>query len=159
MTKARRLDPPGNVRWEITVEPSSDADVTIVLAETADCDDQRAICTEDGRMLSAEVTLTVAGPVEEEEQTSPQNNPATGAPAITGTAQVGQTLTANTTGITDVDGLNNVFYSYQWVRTDGTNDTDISGATDSTYTLVDADNGKAIKVQVSFTDDAGMRNR
>ena len=155
VTKARRLDPPGNVRWEITVEPSSDADVTIVLAETADCDDQRAICTEDGRMLSAEVTLTVAGPVEEEEQTSPQNNPATGAPAITGTAQVGQTLTANTTGITDVDGLNNVFYSYQWVRTDGTNDTDISGATDSTYTLVDADNGKAIKVQVSFTDDAG----
>ena len=155
VTKARRLDPPGNIRWEITVEPSSDADVTIILPETADCDDQGAICTEDGRMLSAEVTLTVAGPVEEEEQTSPENNPATGAPTITGTAQVGQTLTANTTGITDVDGLNNVSYSYQWVRTDGTNDTDISGATDSTYTLVDADNGKAIKVQVSFTDDAG----
>ena len=27
--------------------------------------------------------------------------------------------------------------------------------TDSTYTLADADEGKAIKVQVSFTDDAG----
>ena len=62
VTNARRLDPPGNVRWEITVEPSSDADVTIVLAETTDCDDQGAICTADGRMLSAEVTLTVAGP-------------------------------------------------------------------------------------------------
>ena len=153
VTKARRIEPPGNVRWEITVEPSSDADVTIVLPVTTDCDDQGAICTEDGRMLSAEVTLTVVGPVEEEEQTPPQNNPATGAPAINGTAQVGQTLTAITTGITDADGLNNVSYSYQWIRTDGTNDTDISGATDSTYTLVDADNGKAIKVQVSFTDD------
>ena len=155
VTNARRLDPPGNVRWEIAVQPSSDADVTIVLPVTTDCDDQGAICTEDGRMLSDEVALIVAGPEEEEEQTPPQNNPATGAPAINGTAQVGQTLTAITTGITDADGLNNVSYSYQWIRTDGTNDTDISGATDSTYTLVDADNGKAIKVQVSFTDDEG----
>ena len=155
VTNARRIEPPGNVRWEITVEPSSDVDATIVLPVTTDCDDQGAICTADGRMLSAEVALTVAGPEEEEEQTPPENNPATGAPAISGTAQVGQTLTAITTGITDADGLNNVSYSYQWIRTDGTNDTGISGATDSTYTLVDADNGKAIKVQVSFTDDEG----
>ena len=35
------------------------------------------------------------------------NNPATGAPAISGTAQVGETLTADTSGITDVDGLDN----------------------------------------------------
>ena len=155
VTKARRIEPPGNVRWEITVEPSSDADATIVLPVTTDCDDQGAICTADGRMLSAEVALTVAGPEEEEEQIPPENNPATGASAINGTVQVGQTLTAITTGITDTDGLNNVSYSYQWIRTDGTNDTDISGATDSTYTLVDTDNGKAIKVQVSFTDDEG----
>ena len=32
VTNVRRLDPPGNVRWEITVEPSSDADVTIILS-------------------------------------------------------------------------------------------------------------------------------
>ena len=64
MTNALRLDPPGNVRWEITVEPSSDADVTIVLPVTTDCDDQGAICTADGRMLSAEAALTVAGPAE-----------------------------------------------------------------------------------------------
>ena len=118
MTKARRIEPPGNVRWEITVEPSSDADVTIILPETADCDDQGAICTEDGRMLSAEVPLTVAGPEEEEEQTPPENNPATGAPTISGTAQVGQTLTADVTGIADEDGLDNVSYAYQcWPTT------------------------------------------
>ena len=34
-------------------------------------------------------------------------------------------------------------------------DADISGATGSTYTLVDGDEGQAIKVRVSFTDDAG----
>ena len=151
VTNARRLDPPGNVRWEITVEPSSDADVTIVLAETADCDDQRAICTADGRMLSAEVTLTVAGPVEEEEQTSPQNNPATGTPTISGTAQVGQTLAADTDGIADADGLDNATYSYQWLA----DDVDISGATSSRYKLTDSEEGKPIKVTVSFTDDAG----
>ena len=81
------------------------------------------------------------------------NTPATGAPAITGAAQVGQTLTAGTTAIMDADGLNSVNYMYQWIRVDGT-DADISGATSITYTLVGADLGKTIKVTVSFTDDA-----
>ena len=79
------------------------------------------------------------------------NSPATGLPAISGTAQVGETLTANTSGVADVDGLSNVQYEYQWLA----NDSDISGATNATYTLAAADEGKAVKVQVSFTDDAG----
>ena len=87
--------------------------------------------------------------VDEEEQA--ENTPPTGLPTITGTAQVGQTLMADVSGISDTDGLDNVSYSYQWIRTD----TDIQNATESTYTLVDADQGKTIKVRVSFTDDAG----
>ena len=79
------------------------------------------------------------------------NTPATGAPTISGTAQVGQTLTASTSDIADVDGLTNVSYSYQWLA----DDTDISGATNSTYTVQSSDNGKVIKVRVTFTDDAG----
>ena len=82
------------------------------------------------------------------------NSPATGAPVITGTAQVDETLTADTSGIADLDGLTSVSYSYQWVSNDGNTDTDIAGQTDSTYTLVVADVGKTIKVRVSFTDDA-----
>ena len=80
---------------------------------------------------------------------------ATGAPTIRGTAQVGETLTADTSGIGDTDGITGISYSYQWVRNDGTNDTDITGATDPTYTMVAADEGRTIKVGVSFTDDAG----
>ena len=38
----------------------------------------------------------------------------TGAPTITGTARVGQTLTAVTTGILDADGLTSPRYTYQW---------------------------------------------
>ena len=79
------------------------------------------------------------------------NTPATGLPTISGTAQVGETLTAETSGISDEDGLDNATFSYQWVA-DGA---DISGATDATYTLADADEGNTIKVRVSFTDDSG----
>ena len=82
------------------------------------------------------------------------NSPATGAPTIDGTAQVGETLTVLTNGITDEDGLDNVSYSYQWIANDGTNDAEIGGQTGSTYTLTDEDVGKSIKVRVSFTDDA-----
>ena len=48
-------------------------------------------------------------------------------------------------------GLDNVAFSYQWQA----DDSNISGATGETYTLADADEGKAIGVTVSFTDDAG----
>ena len=83
------------------------------------------------------------------------NRPATGAPAITGKPEVGETLTASISGIMDEDGLP-VFgeLTYQWISDDGTDDSDIDGATDSTYTLVEADAGKTITVRVSFTDDA-----
>ena len=83
------------------------------------------------------------------------NSPATGAPTITGTVQVGETLTADTSGIADDDGLSNATFSYQWIRNDGTTDSDIVDATSSTYTLSDDEEGKTVKVRVSFTDDAG----
>ena len=83
------------------------------------------------------------------------NSPATGAPTIGGTAQVGETLTADVSGIADADGLDNAVFSYQWIANDGTSDTDITGATGSTYTLVAADDGRTVKVRVSFSDDAG----
>ena len=93
-------------------------------------------------------TLTSAATAEVEAK---PNRPATGAPTITGTAQVGETLTAATSGIADADGLENVSFSYQWLA-DGTA---IQGATGSAYTLAEADEGKAIRVQVRFTDDVG----
>ena len=82
------------------------------------------------------------------------NNPATGAPTISGTPQVDQTLTADTSAIADEDGLTGVSYSYQWVRSDGTSDGDIENATGSSYVVVSADVGGIIKVRVSFTDEA-----
>ena len=78
----------------------------------------------------------------------------TGLPAIIGTARVGETLTADTSGIADADGLRNAAFRYQWIRNDGTIDSDIRDSTGPTYTLEAADAGKTIKVRVSFRDDA-----
>ena len=147
---AQRMDKPSNIRWLITVRPDSNGDVTIVLPVTEDCATQGAICTEDGKPLSNRLEMTVTGPL-----SADQNTEATGAPTISGTAQVDETLTADVSSINDSDGLTNISYSYQWIRNDGTNDADIGGQTGSTYTLTDEDVGKSIKVKVSFTDDAG----
>ncbi len=104
----------------------------------------------DGTDESATYTVTMS--------ITPMNDPATGAPTISGTAQMGQTLTAATTGIVDVDGLTSPTYGYQWIRVDAdgtSNPTDIAGAASGTYTQVRADVGKKLRVKVSFTDDDG----
>ena len=82
------------------------------------------------------------------------NTAATGAPSISGTAQVGHTLTAGTSNIVDDNGLTSVAYIYQWISNDGTNDTDV-GADQDTYGLQATDANKTIRVRVDFTDDAG----
>ena len=149
VTYVRRLEPGKNVRWEVTVTPGSSAAVAIALNATTDCAAQGAICTEEGGKLSGGLQLAVPGP--NTPATETPNAPATGLPSISGTAQVGDTLTAVTSGIEDADGLDNVTFNHQWLA----DDADIAGATGSSYTLVGADEGKAIKVRASFTDDGG----
>ena len=63
---------------------------------------------------------------------------------------MGQTLTADTSGIADEDGLDNVAFSYQWVA----GGSDIEGATASSYTLTASEEGQTIQVRVTFTDNA-----
>ena len=85
--------------------------------------------------------------------TASTNTAPTGAPTITGTAQVGQTLTAVTTGIVDANGLTSPGYTYQWIRVNGT-EADIAGENSSTYTLVDAD-----RRRTNEKDDFRVRGR
>ena len=82
------------------------------------------------------------------------NDTPAGAPAITGTVQEDSTLTADTSGIADDDGLG--AFSYQWQRsTDGGTTWNNVGADASTYTLGDADVGALMRVQVAYTDGQG----
>ena len=105
--------------------------------------------------FSGETATNNAGSTNSLERSSQQdvqeNSAATGAPTINGTAQVGESLIASTSDISDADGVANASFTYQWLA----DDTAISGATGGTYTLTDADAGKIVKVTVSFTDDAG----
>ena len=85
----------------------------------------------------------------------PPNASPSGRPAVSGVLAVGKTLTADTSGITDPNGLSNPAFTYQWVRVaDGTN-TNIAGATGPAYTPASGDEGAAFKVTVAFTDDDG----
>jgi len=72
------------------------------------------------------------------------------APAITGTLEIGETLSVSNGTWT---GEGAISYTYQW-RRDGGN---ISGATSSAYTLVAADDETTVSCTVTATDDNGSR--
>ena len=128
--------------WIFFLDPDGKDDILFSLATGQPCD-SGGICTEDGTTLSLGVQVILPGPDD-------PNSPATGAPTIDGTAQVGETLTASTSDITDRDGLTNVSYGYQWIA----GWSDIDGATGSSYTLTASEQGQTIQVRVTFTDDA-----
>ena len=150
----RATDPEGGgVTWHLTGDDSSAFDIneTGVLTfndspdyeDPADADDDNVYQVtvvardEQGKDRNLEVTVTVTNLTDR-------------LLIITGTAQVGRTLTADTSGIADPDGLAKVSYSYQWIRNEGETDADIAGATDPTYTPSGSDVGKTVKVKVSI---------
>lgn len=94
--------------------------------------------SEDSASETSEATAEVAG-------IAPAN---TAAPSISGTVQVGETLTASAGTWT---GVPTPSYSFQWKR-DGNS---IIGATNSTYQLVAADYGAVITVTVTATNSEG----
>ena len=60
--KVRRLSPPSNLRYEVTVQPGGNDPVTLARAELPACGQSGSICTSDGRALEGELSATVAGP-------------------------------------------------------------------------------------------------
>ena len=86
------------------------------------------------------------------------NQEASGEPSITGTPQVGVTLTATIGGITDGNGLNAANYAWQWqVSDDGNTWTDIPGANTADFMPALTHQDQFLRVVVGFTDDDGFR--
>jgi hypothetical protein len=77
----------------------------------------------------------------------------TSPPTISGTAQEGQSLTADRGSWS---GTEPIGYAYQWRRCDGGGQcTDIAGATGASYTLVSADVGSSLVVRVTASNSGG----
>ena len=74
--------------------------------------------------------------------------------SLSGTMQVGQTLTVNL-GTWDYTGEEGVTYSYSWKRCTQGTCTAIELASNSTYTLQEADRGYSIQVNVTATNRNG----
>ena len=131
--------------WIFFLDPDGTAAIEFSLVADQACD-AGGICAADGAQLSvAPAARSIPGPAVTE------NSEATGAPTISGTVRVYETLTADTSGIADADGLDDATFSYQWIA-DGT---DIAGATGSSYALTTDEEGQTMQVRVSFSDDAG----
>ncbi len=97
----------------------------------------------DGFGSSETVASAAVGPV------SNSNDEPTGAVVVGGTPTEDATLIADTSGLSDSDGLGS--FRYQWLR-DGVV---IAGATADSYIPGDADVGSMISVEVSYTDGGG----
>ena len=116
---------------------SADVGHTIVVVETA------TNAAQESATASSAATSIVAAP-------PPPPPVNTAVPAILGTAQQGQTLTASTGTWSN----NPTSFAYQWESCSGACSA-ISLATGSTYTVAAADVGKTIEVQVTASNATG----
>ena len=65
VSKARRVDPASDKRWEVTIEPGGNGPIVIVLPAHRDCTEIAAVCTPDGLRLSNRLAATVQGPIDQ----------------------------------------------------------------------------------------------
>src|SRR5262245_2413679 len=81
----------------------------------------------------------------------------TSPPTISGTASTGNQLTANRGSWV---GEQPITYSFRWLRCakDGTSCSEIDGAADNQYQVVDRDTGRALRVRVTARNDSGTRS-
>ena len=124
VTRAEPVDQRRDL-WEVEVEPASDDLVMVSLRPSLSCDETGAVCTAGGRRLSVSPATMVAGP-------------ATWPVQVNGEAQVGKTLTADTSNISDRFGVQVTAMTYQWLADNAR----IPGAGGQSYTLGEGKQGR-----------------
>ena len=102
--------------------------------------------------LTGSFTTAAVGPI------AASDKPTVGQVVITGRPNVGQELTADTSSISDANGLTQSQFSYQWMSRpldENSNTENIPLATSNTYEIKEDDINTFISVKVNYTDDAG----
>ena len=135
---------------ELTLASAAAADETVTVGYAVPSDADAARIEDAAGNDAASFTGEAAA-----NRTEASNAAPTGLPEISGTAEVGEELTASAAAITDEDGLDNAIFAYQWLANDGTDDGEIAGATGATHEVAPEQAGKTLKVRVTFTDDKG----
>lgn len=113
--------------------------------------------SQSGKYVRSQVTATnVAGSATASSSATTQivENPAVSTPTISGTAKVGQVLTASASATA---GFPSPSLSYQWqvADTSGGSYSNISGATSSTFTITSSEAGKYLRSSVTATNSEG----
>ena len=164
-----RVDTTGTTTIAVTTTTSSSEDATPATGWSIsnDSESQMSGQTNWANSATSKYQIRITG------EEAPENQDATGQPEIRASAEGSPYLFAETVGIRDGNGLpfrnrapvdSNIgtgagadivfVYTYQWIRVDGMIETNV-GTDSEVYHLADADYGKLIKVDVSFTDQHG----
>lgn len=147
-------------QWASSSNGSSFADISGATGETFTLSQDNVgkyirvtVSYTDGTGTNEMTTSAAVGPV------SNVNDAGSGV-AITGTAAYQQTLTADTTNLSDPDGLPTpLTLSYQWYKSaDEATDVTITGASGETLTIGRDEVTYKIRVGVSYTDALGGEN-
>ena len=133
LAKARRFEPPANLRYELTLAPSGDGAVTLARAALPACGVPGAVCAGDGRSLSGALALSVPGP----------------AALSVADAQVKEGPDATLAFAVTLDRARHAAVTVDYATRDGTA---VAGAdytnTSGTLTFVAGETRKAVDVQV-----------
>jgi hypothetical protein len=133
-----------------------------IVADNNDCGERRTDGSQECRMSRGQAYTATVGPIAPAPAPAAPPQPAAVVPAfsalptISGQPAVGQTLTAQRGTWT---GTEPITYAFQWFRcsTALRGCQAIEGATQATYTLVEADVGARITVRVTATNRGGGR--
>ena len=159
-TLSYSADVPNDVRWTRVLPSVNDSEASdVIKVEGVEDTDGLISLALGSNVITVEVTAEDGETTRTYSVTINRAAPPAshGVLTISGVAQWGETLTADTSGIRDEDGLDSASFTYQWIAADvhRSTDSEIVGATGSSYTLSANDVYKFIRVRVSFTDDAG----
>ena len=109
-------------------------------------------------VLAFLAVILVAAPPEHRAEAQGPNTPATGAVTVTGTARVGETLTADASSIADADGLSDRNFILVWMAgatSDPAEATRRIFSNGERYHVDPRDAGLMVMVAARFLDDAG----
>ncbi len=106
------------------------------------------VSASDGQTGSTPLTQTFSLVI------NPVNDDPAGTVTVDGAMAVGETLTANTTMLSDPDGLGTLTYQWQYSVNDNPWQ-DIAGATSETFMPESSHVGRMVRVVVSYTDGDG----